>query len=181
MFRFYLKSFTCFFAWLWDHALQILRFYLGMRRFFETVLPSRGDGPRHLLHPSTNYREFNDDLTVVLWSDIVCAEWEYIWGWWIRYQGLLMFNFMYKFSINKLLFWMQWLQQMISAANFAQDCNNWMITWFVTLAWNAVVIAERWQMTLAVATRKTNRAQHLRGTPIIALKTLIRHWHNSNL
>ena len=88
---------------------------------------------------------------------------------------------MYKFSINELLFRKQWLQRMILAASFAQDCNNIMITWFVTLARNAVTITERCQMKLAVATRKTNQAQHSCRTPIIAIKTLIVHWHNSIL
>ena len=70
---------------------------------------------------------------------------------------------------------------MILAATFAQDCNNIMITRFVAFARNAVNITERWQVKLAVATRKTNHAQHLCRTPIIAIKTLIGHWHNSNL
>ena len=53
---------------------------------------------------------------------------------------------MYKFSVNEFLFRMQWLQRMILAATFAQDCNNIMITWFVILARNAVVITECWKI-----------------------------------
>ena len=86
---------------------------------------------------------------------------------------------MYKFSINELFFRMQRLQRMISAKRLQQRNDNEVCDICQECCCHFRALANEVSSCNEKNQQRSTLVQC--RTPIIAIKTLIGHWHNSNL